>query len=95
MTIRLDRATAELIVAAHNDVSTKINASATTLPKEVDHGDARPYVQAIVEALCLTASEIAVANLGVALLVAEATDEIGLTDAAVREAMDKARKQLT
>lgn len=94
MTVRLDKGTAEQIVGAHNNASTKINDSATTMPGEVDWGDASPYVQAIVQNLCQTASEIAVVNLGAAMLVAEAADEIGLTDAEVRDAMDHARRRL-
>lgn len=94
MTVRLDRGTAEQIVGAHNDVSTRINDSARTIPGEVDYGDASPYVQAIVQSICETASEIAVVNLGVAMLVAEATDDLGLTDSAVRDAMDRARRRL-
>lgn len=94
MTIRLDEGAAEAIIEPHGTCSHQIDRSATTMPREPNAGIADIYVARILEELCRTSAEIAVANQVTARLVRETTDDLNMTDEDVRRTFDTARQGL-
>lgn len=85
MTLRLDAGAAEAIAGGHDGAASTIDGSAGSAPTALDGGAATAYLLDILRAVSTTAAEIAAVNLGVAALVRDAADEIGLTEDAVRD----------
>lgn len=88
MTMRLDVGSAELVAGGHDEAAERIDASATGAPGRVDAGYGTTYVVDILAAVTQTAAEIAVINIGVAMLVRDVVDDLGLTESAVGEQFD-------
>lgn len=80
MTLRLDPATAGTVAGRHEAAAEGIDGAAASVPGSVDGGYGAAYLHDIIAAVSETAGEIAVINAGVARLVRDVADSIGLTD---------------
>lgn len=85
MTLRLDAGAARAVAGEHEVAASSIDGSAGSAPTAVDGGAATAYLLEILQAVSATAAEIAAVNLGVAALVRDAAEEVGLTEDAVRD----------
>lgn len=89
MTLRLDPGTADLVAGGHDDAAAAIDAAATSAPTAVDAGYGEGHVLDILAAVCETAAEIGLVNLGIGELVRDVVDEMGLTEEAIADEFDK------
>lgn len=89
MTLRLDAGAAAVISGGHDDAAAKIDEAATTAPRTVDAGYGAEHVANILAAVSETAGEIAVINTGIAELVRDCADDLGLTEAAIAAEFDR------
>ena len=89
MTLRLDPGTSESVAGKHDAAAEAIDAAAGSAPASVDAGSGTAYVNEIIAAVSETAGEIAVINVGVARLVRDVADSIGLTDDEVGAQFDE------
>lgn len=89
MTLRLDAGAAATISGGHDGAATKIDEAATGAPGEVDAGYGAAHVADILAAVSETAGEIAVINTGIALLVRDCADDLGLTEEAISAEFDR------
>ncbi len=89
MTLRLDAGAAEVIAGGHDDAAGAIDGAATGAPGEVDAGYGGAHVTDILAAVSETAGEIAVINVGIANLVRDVADQLGLTEETIAEEFDK------
>ena len=88
MTLRLDAGAAARIAGGHDDAATTIDGSAGSAPGAVDAGYGSAYVSDILAGVTETAGEIAVINVGIATLVRDVADQLGLTEEAIAEEFD-------
>ncbi|HWJ68129.1 MAG TPA: hypothetical protein VNT31_15765 [Nocardioides sp.] len=89
MTLRLDAGAAEVIATGHDDAAAKIDEAAPSAPTTVDAGYGAEHVANILAAVTETAGEIAVINLGIAELVRDCADDLGLTEDAIAAEFDR------
>ena len=89
MTLRLDAGAAEVIAGGHDDAAEAIDGAATGAPGEINAGYGGAHVAEILAAVSETAGEIAVINVGIATLVRDVADQLGLTEEAIAEEFDK------
>jgi len=89
MTLRLDAGAAEVIAGGHDDAAEAIDGAAVGAPGEVDAGYGAAHVADILAAVSETAGEIAAVNVGIATLVRDVADQLGLTEEAIAEEFDK------
>jgi hypothetical protein len=89
MTLRLDAGAAEVVAGGHDAAAEAIDGAATGAPGEVDAGYGAAHVAEILAAVTETAGEIAVINVGIATLVRDVADQLGLTEEAIAEEFDK------
>ena len=89
MTLRLDAGAAEAIAGGHDDAAEAIDGAATSAPGEVDAGYGAAHVADILAAVSETAGEIAAINVGIATLVRDVADQLGLTEEAIAAEFDK------
>lgn len=80
MTIRLDAATRDAIVAAHESAATSITDLADGVPTTVDGGYATGDLLAIIAAVVATADDIALVNETAAAQVAAVATGLDQTD---------------
>lgn len=88
MTLRLDAGAAERIASGHDDAAETIDGAAGSVPSGVDAGYGSAHVSEILAAVCETAGEIALVNVGIARLVRDVADDLGMTEQAVGEKFD-------
>ena len=89
MTLRLDAGTAETVAGKHEAAAEAIDEAAPSAPASVDGGYGTAYLNEIIAAVSETAGEVAVVNAGVALLVRDVVDSLGLTDDEVGAQFDE------
>ncbi|WP_203336507.1 hypothetical protein [Nocardioides limicola] len=83
MTLRLDADTAEAITTRHDSAVSVIDDSATNAPQTIDGGEGTPFLLEILEAVGLTAAEIAAINQAVAILIRDTGDDLAQTEDAL------------
>ncbi len=89
MTLRLDAGAAEVIAGGHDDAAAKIDEAAPTAPTKVDAGYGAEHIANILAAVSETAGEIALINTGIAALVRDCADDLGLTEQAIAAEFDR------
>lgn len=89
MTLRLDAGTAERVAGGHDAAAETIDGAAGSAPGQVDAGYGAQHVVDILAAVCETAGEISLVNVGIARLVRDAADDLGRTEEAVAGAFDR------
>lgn len=89
MTIRLDPGTADAVAGRHEAAAEAVDAAAPSGPKAVDAGYGEGHVLDILAAVCETAGEIALVNVGIAQLVRDVVDDMGMTEAAIATEFDQ------
>lgn len=94
MTLRLDPVTAHAVAGKHDSAAEAIDGAARGAPAAVDGGYGAGYLHDIVAALAETAGEIAAVNVGVARLVRDVSDSLGLTDDQVGARFDAMKAEV-
>lgn len=89
MTLRLDRGTGEAVAGGHEAAAAAIDGAAPSAPGAVDAGYGEGHVLDILAAVTETAGEIAAVNAGIALLVRDVVDDLGMTEAAIASEFDE------
>jgi len=88
MTLRLDPGAADRIASLHEEAATAIDGAAPSAPTSVDAGYGSGHVLDILAGVSETAGEIAAVNAGVAALVRDVADALGLTEEAIGREFD-------
>lgn len=88
MTLRLDASAAETVAGGHDDAAGTIDSAAGSAPGTVDAGHGAALVGDILAAVTETAAEVAAINLGIAILVRDVADDLGMTEAAIGREFD-------
>lgn len=89
MTLRLDPGTADVVAGGHEDAAAAIDDAAPSAPTSVDAGYGAGHVLDILAAVSETAGELAVGNAGIAKLVRDVVDDLGLTETAIATEFDE------
>ncbi len=88
MTLRLDAGAAARIAGGHDDAASTIDGSAGSAPGAVDAGYGSAHVSDILAAVTETAGEVAAINVGIATLVRDVADSLGLTEEEIADEFD-------